>query len=152
MGLLKDFKEFALKGNVIDLAVAVVIGASFNKIVTAVVDDLVMPFIGLLISKDGDWRDAGITLSRRGPVGPEGDLVVKYGDMIGVVLDFMIVAFVLFLIVRALKNAQVRLSKPVAAPTPTTRECPRCLELIPRKASRCKACTSDVEPMTATPT
>ena len=146
MGLLKDFKEFALKGNVIDLAVAVVIGAAFNKIVTAIVDDLVMPFVGLVISRDGDWREAGITLSRRGPTGPEGDLVVKYGDMIGVVIDFLIVALVLFLVVRALKKAQERLSKPATA-LPTMRECPRCLELISKKATRCKACTSDVEPV-----
>jgi large conductance mechanosensitive channel len=148
LGLLKDFKEFAFKGNVIDLAVAVVIGASFTKVVTAVVDDLVMPFIGLLISKDGDWRDAGWTLSRRGPIGAEGDLVIKYGDLIGVLIDFMIVAFVMFMIVRALKHAQQRLSKPSTA-LPTTRECPRCYELISKKATRCKACTSDVEPVAA---
>src|SRR5688500_3666805 len=98
MSLVKDFREFALKGNVIDLAVAVVIGAAFNKIVTGVVDDLVMPFVGLVLSSDQGWREAGITLSSRGPAGPEGDLVVKYGDMLGLVIDFLIVALVLFLV------------------------------------------------------
>jgi large conductance mechanosensitive channel len=145
MGLLKDFKEFALKGNVIDLAVAVVIGASFNKIVTGIVDDLVMPFVGLLISQDGDWRDAGITLSARGPQGPEGDLIIKYGDLLGVVLDFVIVAFVLFLVVRSLKKAQERFTKQPPPPEANTRECPRCVELIPKKATRCKACTTEIE-------
>jgi large conductance mechanosensitive channel len=94
-----DFKAFAFKGNVVDLAVGVIIGASFQKIVSALVDDLIMPIVGLMLP-GGNWRDAGITLREMDPPGPEGDTIIRVGNLLAVTLDFLIVAFVLFLIVR----------------------------------------------------
>lgn len=124
MGMLKEFKEFALKGNVLDLAVGVVIGGAFGKIVKALTDDLIMPVVGRLMP-GGNWR----TYSLKG---------LLLGDLLGVVIDFIIVAFVLFLIVKGIN----RLRGP--GPAAVTRECPACLEIVPKKATRCKACTSEL--------
>lgn len=140
MALLEDFKKFAFKGNVIDLAVGVVIGGAFQKIITALVSDLIMPFVALL-TPAGDWRDAGFTL--RGDADPKKIVALKYGDFAGSVLDFLIVAFVLFLVVSKIIQAiEGRLKKPEEA---VTKECPFCKETIPVKATRCKACTSHLD-------
>jgi len=132
--MLKEFKEFAFKGNVLDLAIGVVIGGAFGKIVKAVVDDVVMPAIGVLLPS-GRWREAGLHL--------RGDAKILWGDFLGVTIDFIVVAFVLFLVVRTLNHMK-------APPAPAnTRECPRCTSLIPKKATRCSACTSEVEAVAA---
>jgi large conductance mechanosensitive channel len=117
MGMKKEFGEFIAKGNVVDLAVGVVIGAAFGKIVTKFVENIIMPFVGLF-SPTGDWRAAGLTLSE-GPrkVAPgmsaeelaevaKDDIVLKFGDFLGATLDFFIVAFVLFLVVKAVNRAK----------------------------------------------
>ena len=136
---LAGFKSFALKGNVIDLAVAVVIGAAFGKIISAFVADLVMPIVALALPS-GDWRTSGFVL--RHAADPKDDVVLKYGDFLGTVLDFVIIALVLFIVVvKVVKAAEARGQKPAAV---TTKECPFCLEAIPLKATRCKACTSEV--------
>jgi large conductance mechanosensitive channel len=135
MPFIADFKAFAFKGNVVDLAVGVIIGAAFGKIVTALVSDVIMPVIALALP-GGDWRASGLVL--RHAADPKDNVVLKYGDLLGSTLDFLIVALVLFLLVsKVVKAAQARLVKPVA----TTKECPQCLETIPIKATRCKACT-----------
>ena len=103
MGMLSEFKEFAFKGNVVDLAVGVVIGGAFGKIVKAIVDDVIMPFVGILLP-DGNWRSAAWTLRSMGPAGPEGDARLLWGDLVGVLVDFLVVAFVLFLAVRSLNR------------------------------------------------
>jgi len=139
MAVLEDFKKFAFKGNVVDLAVGVVIGAGFGKIVTALVADIVMPFIALLMPK-GDWRDNGIIL--RDALIDKDKVILKYGDFLGAVLDFFVVAFVLFLIVsKVVKAAEGRLK---ISGAPTTKDCPLCMETIPIGAKRCKFCTSDL--------
>jgi large conductance mechanosensitive channel len=139
MSFLSDFKTFAFKGNAVDLAVGVVIGAAFGKIVTALVSDLIMPIVSLVLP-GGDWRSSGVVL--RHAADPKNDVVLKYGDFAGSVLDFLIVALVLFIVVSKLvKAAESRLSKPAES---TTKECPQCLETIPIKAKRCRACTSVV--------
>ncbi len=139
MSLFSDFKAFAFKGNVVDLAVGVVIGAAFGKIVTALVADLIMPAVSLVLPS-GDWRESGFVI--RQAANPKDNVVLKYGDFAGSVLDFLIVSFVLFLVVSKLvKAAESRLGK---AAGPTTKECPRCLETIPLKATRCRACTSEL--------
>lgn len=139
MGLLGDFKKFAFKGNVVDLAVGVVIGAAFGKIVTALVSDFIMPFVGLVLPQ-GNWREAGLVM-RHGAT-PAQDVVLKWGDFLGAILDFLIVAFTLFLVVsRIVKAAEGRL---FGAEEKTTKECPYCLEVVPIKATRCKACTSQL--------
>ena len=138
MAVLQDFKTFAFKGNVVDLAVGVVIGAAFGKIVTALVADFIMPIVALLMPA-GDWRENGIVL-RTGATEKEM-VILKYGDFLGSILDFFIIAFVLFMIVsKIVKAAEGRLRGPVA---PGTKECPLCLEVVPVGAKRCKFCTGD---------
>jgi large conductance mechanosensitive channel len=127
MAFWKEFKEFSVKGNVIDLAVAVVIGGAFGKIVSAIVADIIMPLVGAVMPA-GDWRAWTVT-----------SLNLKLGDVLGAVIDFIVIALVLFLFVNKLMKA---LKKPAPPGEATTKECPECLETIPLKARRCKACTS----------
>jgi large conductance mechanosensitive channel len=142
MPVIEDFKKFAFKGNVVDLAVGVVIGAAFGKIVAALVADFIMPVVALVMPS-GDWRASGIVL--RHAADPKDDVSLKYGDFLGSVLDFLIVALVLFFIVsKILTAAESRILKPEAVKAPETKECPFCLEALPLKASRCKACTSQL--------
>ena len=129
--MLKEFKEFVMLGNVIDLAVAVIIGVAFGAIVTSLVNDILMPLIGLVLG--------GIDFSAL--AFQVGDAVIKYGAFIQAVINFLIIAFVVFLIVRAIN----RLKGPAPAPAaPTTKECPRCFTMIPLKATRCPNCTSEL--------
>jgi len=141
--MLKDFRDFAFKGNVVDLAIGVIIGAAFGKIVTAMVNDIIMPLVSLILPS-GEWRQAAITLSERGADGPDGDVRLLLGDLASVVVDFLIVGFVLFLAVRGLSKLKREAPAPVAAPT--TKDCPECLEKVALAAKRCKFCTS---PLTA---
>ena len=142
MAFVDDFKKFAFKGNVVDLAVGVVIGAAFGKIVSALVADLVMPIVALVLPS-GDWRVSGLVLKEAAD--PKDNVVLKYGDFIGAVLDFFVVALVLFLIVsRIIKAAEGRLAKPAEGP-PAIKECPACCETVPAKATRCKFCTSELK-------
>lgn len=128
MSWIQEFKAFALKGNAIDLAVGVVVGGAFGKIVSALVDDLIMPMVGAVLPGQ-EWRD--FTLS---------PLKFKVGHLLGAVLDFLIIAAVLFLIVNKVMG-MLRRGEPAA---PTTKACPECLEKIPIEAKRCRACTSVV--------
>jgi large conductance mechanosensitive channel len=137
--MFKEFREFAFKGNVVDLAIGVIIGAAFGKIVTAMVNDVIMPFVSLILPS-GEWRSAAITLSERGPDGPEGDVRLLLGDLASVVVDFLIVGFVLFVVVRGISKLK-RVEPP---PSPTTKDCPECLEKVALAAKRCKYCTSQL--------
>jgi large conductance mechanosensitive channel len=135
--ILSEFKAFALKGNVIDLAVAVVIGGAFGKIVSAVVSDVIMPLVTLPQKEVGqDWRNS-LTWD-------VGGASFKFGHLLGELLDFTIVAFVIFLVVVKLMGY---FKKKEAGP-PTTKTCPECLENIAFKARKCKFCTS-TQPETA---
>jgi large conductance mechanosensitive channel len=139
MSFASDFKSFAFKGNVVDLAVGVVIGGAFGKIVSALVADLIMPVVALVMPS-GDWRASGLLL--RAAANPKDDVILRWGDFMGAILDFFIVALVLFLIIaKVVKAAEGRLIKHDAA-APTTKPCPFCLETVPLAATRCKACTS----------
>lgn len=136
-----DFKQFAFKGNVVDLAVGVIIGGAFGKIVSGVVGNVVMPVVSLLMPS-GDWKTAALTLKEGGAPGPEGDTRLLYGELMNTVVEFFIVAFVLFVAVRAIGKAT---KKQEAAPAaPTTKECPKCFEQVAIKATRCKFCTSEL--------
>src|SRR5580658_5247408 len=138
MSFASDFKSFAFKGNVVDLAVGVVIGAAFGKIVSALVADIIMPVVALVMPS-GDWRASGLML--REAANPKDNVVLRWGDFMGAVLDFFIVALVLFIIIaKVVKAAEGRLIKYEAAPA--TKPCPFCLETVPLAATRCKACTS----------
>lgn len=134
----KDFRDFAFKGNVVDLAIGVIIGTAFGKIVTAIVNDVIMPLVSLILPS-GEWRQAAVTLRERDPVGPEGDVRLLLGDLASVVVDFLIVGFVLFLAVRGLS----KLKKPDPK-EPANRDCPACLEKVAYRAKRCKFCTSEL--------
>ncbi len=141
MSVMQDFKKFAFKGNVVDLAVAVVIGAAFGKVITAIVADLVMPLVGLIMP-GGDWRTAGVIL--RHAADPKNDAVLRYGDFLGATVDFLVVGLVLFAVLYRAIQAQKRAEAKKAAEAPATRECPFCLETIPASALKCKSCTADL--------
>jgi large conductance mechanosensitive channel len=128
----KEFKEFALRGNVIDLAVGVIIGAAFGKIITALVNDIIMPIIGLFLG--------GLDLSNLAL--KFGNAVIKWGDFLQAVIDFVIIAFVVFLMVRGMNRLEKK--EPEKSPAPTTKECPRCFTSIPLKATKCPNCTSEL--------
>ena len=147
MKILKEFKEFAMKGNVIDMAVGIIIGTAFGKIVTSLVSDVLMPPIGMLLGKI-DFSNLFVDLTRKGypslaQAKAAGAATVNYGLFLNTLFDFIIVAFVIFMMIRALNRLK---REPEAQPAaPTTRECPYCLSAIPIKAVRCPHCTSEVK-------
>jgi len=141
--MFKEFKEFIARGNVIDLAVAVIIGAAFGKIVTSLVEGVLMPPIGLALGK-ADFSNLFIDLSGQHPVSLadaqlKGLPVIAYGVLINDIVNFLIIALVVFLIVRAVNRL-----KAAPPPPPNTKDCPRCLTAIPLAASRCSACCADL--------
>jgi large conductance mechanosensitive channel len=147
--MMKDFRNFAFKGNIIDLAVGVIIGAAFGKVITSIVNDLIMPFLGLLI---GSVNFTNLYISLNGKEYVDLTAAVKdnapilyYGNFMSTFLDFIIVAFVIFFVLRQL----ARFKKKAEAAPVDTKVCPMCLSEIPLKASRCKYCTSEVEYLTS---
>lgn len=140
----KEFKEFLMRGNVVDLAVAVIIGGAFGKIITSLVNDIIMPPIGLLLG-GVNFTDLFVDLSGKGfttlaDAQAAGAPTLNYGIFINAIIDFVIVAFVIFLVIKGVN----KLKKPEPVAAPTTKECPRCLSAIPLKATRCPNCTSDL--------
>ncbi len=139
--MLKEFREFALRGNVIDLAVGVIIGAAFGKIVTSVVNDLVMPPIGMALGRV-DFTDLFVALdggsyASLAAAEAAGAPTLNYGRFLNTVIEFAIVAFAVFLLIRQFN----RLKRPAEV---TTRDCPFCVSPIPLKATRCPHCTSEI--------
>jgi large conductance mechanosensitive channel len=149
--MLKDFKEFAMRGSVVDMAVGIVIGAAFGSIVKSFVDDVLMPPIGLLLG-NVDFSNLFITLKEgakaAGPYASlaaakaAGAVTLNLGLFINTVISFLIIAFAVFLVIKGLN----RMKREEAAPPaePTTKECPFCLSTIPLKATRCPHCTSEL--------
>lgn len=142
--MFKEFREFIARGNVIDLAVAVVIGAAFGKIVTSLVEGLIMPPVGLMLGKV-DFASLFYVLdsSKGVPASlaeakANGVPVIAYGQFLNDVINFLIVAFVIFLVVKAYNRLK---SKQASDDAPTTKDCPQCLSTIPLKATRCAHCT-----------
>ena len=141
----KDFKAFIMRGNVLDLAIAVIIGAAFGAIVTSVVNDIVMPPIGLALGHV-DFKDLFISLNGQSyptlaAAKAAAAPVIAYGQFLNTVINFLIIAFVVFLVVRAASKLQ---RKPAATPAPTTKDCPFCCTSIPIQAKRCPNCTSQI--------
>ncbi len=139
--MLKEFRDFIARGNVLDLAVAVIIGAAFGKIITSLVEGVIMPPIGLLLGK-GDFSNLIIDLSGQQPATladakAKGLPVIAYGAFINDIIGFLIVAFVIFLIVKAVNSRK-------KAEAATTRDCPYCLSAIPLAATKCSGCTSEL--------
>ena len=144
--MLKEFKAFVMRGNVVDLAIAVIIGTAFGKIITSFVNDIIMPPIGLLLGKV-NFTDLFITLGGQKydsltAAQDAGAPTINYGLFINTVIDFIIVALVIFMIVRLINRLQ-RKSAP-APVAPTTKDCPFCFTAIPIKATRCPNCTSEL--------
>lgn len=148
--MLKEFKEFALRGNVVDMAVGIIIGAAFGTIVTSLVNDIIMPPIGLLLG-GVDFSDLFVLLKQGAPAGPyasladaqaAGAVTINYGLFINVVISFIIVAFAVFLVIRSINRMQREEEAP--AEEPTTKECPYCLSTIPLGATRCAYCTAEL--------
>jgi large conductance mechanosensitive channel len=142
--MLKEFKEFAMRGNVLDLAVGFIIGAAFGKIITSLVSDILMPPIGLILGKV-DFSSLFLNLSGKSydslaAAKAAGAATINYGLFLNTVIDFLIVALVIFLIVRQVN----RWNKPAPAAAPATKECPYCCSAIPVKSTRCPSCTSEL--------
>jgi large conductance mechanosensitive channel len=144
--MLKEFKEFALKGNVLDLAIGVIIGAAFGKIITSLVNDILMPPIGLLLGKV-DFSNLYLNISGKSYASladaqAAGAPTINYGIFLNSIIQFIIIAFVIFLIVRQVNQ----LKKPLPVSAPEMRECPHCFSPISKKADRCPYCTSEIKP------
>lgn len=142
--MLKEFKEFAMRGNVLDMAVGIIIGAAFGKIVTSLVNDILMPPFGLVLGKM-DFSNlflniSGISYPSLAAAKAAGAATINYGIFINNVIDFLIVAFVIFLLIRQVN----RWNKPAPAAAPPTKDCPYCASAIPLKATRCPLCTSEL--------
>jgi large conductance mechanosensitive channel len=143
--MFKEFKEFAMRGNVIDLAVGFIIGAAFGKIVTSLVQDIIMPPIGMLLSHV-DFSNQFISLNGKHYSGLDAAkadhaATINYGLFLNNVIDFLIVAFCVFLVVQQMNRWT---KKPEPAAAPTTKECPQCAMTIPINAKRCPHCTSQI--------
>lgn len=148
--MLKEFKEFAVKGNVVDMAVGIIIGGAFGTIVKSLVADVIMPPIGLLLG-GVDFSNLFLVLKEGKAAGPyatlaqaqgAGAVTVSYGLFLNAVVSFVIVAFSVFLLVKSINRLQRE--KDAAPAPPATKECPRCASAIPVKASRCPLCTSEL--------
>jgi len=145
--MFNEFKKFAMRGNVVDMAVGIIIGAAFGKIISSLVKDIIMPPIGLLM---GNVDFSGLYINLSGTAYESlaaaqeaGAPTINYGLFINTVLDFVIVAFAIFMVVRMMNKLKKQEEAP--PPVPTTRECPACLSTIPIKASRCAYCTMEVK-------
>ncbi len=148
--MLKEFKEFALRGNVVDMAIGIIIGVAFGKIVSSLVSDVLMPPIGLLLG-NVDFSNLFAVLKAGAQPGPyaslsaaqaAGAVVLSYGVFINTIINFIIVAFAVFMLIRNLNRLKRKEEAPAA---PTTKECPHCCSAIPIKATRCAFCTSDLK-------
>lgn len=149
--MLKEFKEFAIKGNVLDMAVGIIIGAAFGTIVKSLVDDVLMPPIGILLG-NVDFSAFFIILKEGTGLPPYNTLVeaknagavtLNYGTFINNIISFLIVAFSVFLVIKGMNKLR-REKEAAPAPEPTTKDCPHCFSKIPIKATRCPACTSEL--------
>ncbi len=152
MKFIKEFKEFVIRGNVVDMAVGVIIGAAFGKIITSLVNDILMPPIGKLMG-DVDFKDLYFSLD---PVKTHGMIslakaretgaaVIAYGQFLNVIADFAIVAFCIFLVVKAMNTLRALKKESSLAPDPKTKSCPYCFSEIAIQATRCAHCTSEMK-------
>jgi len=146
----KEFKEFALRGNVMDMAVGIIIGAAFGTIVKSVVEDVIMPPIGLLLG-NVDFSNLFAVLKSGAMPGPyaslaqakaAGAVTINYGAFLNTIISFLIVAFAVFLMIKGMNQLKRKQEAPAAAPS--TKECPYCLSVVPLKATRCANCTSEL--------
>jgi len=151
MSMVKEFKEFAVKGNVVDMAVGIIIGGAFGTIVKSLVADVIMPPIGLLLG-NVDFSQLFLVLNSGSSVGPfatladaqaAGAVTINYGIFINSVISFVIVAFAVFMLIKSI-NKLKREEEAAPAAEPTTRDCPYCCSTISLQATRCPQCTSEI--------
>jgi large conductance mechanosensitive channel len=151
MGMMKEFREFAVKGNVVDMAVGIIVGTAFGTIVKSLVDDIIMPPIGLLLG-NVDFSDLFIVLKQGVTAGPfatmadakaAGAVTLNYGSFINTVVSFLIVAFAVFMLVKNINR--LKREKEAVPAVPTTKECPHCFSTVHIKAVRCPNCTSNLQ-------
>jgi large conductance mechanosensitive channel len=151
MSMMKEFKDFAMRGNVVDMAVGIIIGAAFGTIVKSLVSDVIMPPIGLALG-NVDFNNLFAVLKQGDPGGPYASLAdaqaagavsVNYGVFINTIISFIIVAFCVFILIRSINTLKREQEAP--PPEPTTKDCPYCFSTIPIKATRCGFCTSDLK-------
>lgn len=151
MGMIKEFREFAVKGNVVDMAVGIIIGAAFGTIVQSLVADVIMPPIGLLLG-NVDFSSLFIVLREGAAAGPyatpaaakaAGAVTLNYGLFINTIISFVIVAFAVFMMIRSINR--LKREQPAPAAAPTTKDCPFCYSSVPIKAVRCPHCTSELK-------
>lgn len=135
--MFKDFREFAMRGNVVDMAVGIVIGGAFGKIVSSLVTDVIMPPVGLILG-NVDFSKLSIVLREKTEAAEA--VSINYGLFVNTLLDFVIVAFAIFMVIKQMN----RLKKKEEAAPVTTKECPKCLSTIALKATRCPNCTSEI--------
>jgi len=152
MGMMKEFKEFAVKGNVVDMAVGIVIGAAFGTIIKSLVADVIMPPIGLLLGGVDfsnlfivlkDAADGAAVYATMAEAQAAGAVTLNYGAFINTIISFVIVAFAIFILIKNMNKLKKKEEAPAAAPT--TKDCPHCLSSIPIKATRCPNCTSNID-------
>ncbi len=146
--MFKEFKTFIMRGNVLDMAVGIIIGVAFGKIVTSLVNDILMPPLGLVLDHV-DFSNLFINLSSQhyesiAAAKKAGAPTLNYGMFINTVLEFVIVAFAIYLVIRVVNRLTATLHEPAAPPAPATKECPYCASDIPLKAKRCPQCTSEL--------
>ncbi len=137
MSLFKEFKSFAVRGNAVDMAVGIIIGAAFGKIISSLVNDILMPPIGVLI---GGMDFSNFSLTIKSATADSAAVVVKYGAFINILIDFIIIAFTMFIVIQAMNRLTKKTEAASAAPS--TKECPECLLTIPINAKRCGHCTT----------
>jgi large conductance mechanosensitive channel len=149
MSMFKEFKDFAMRGNVVDMAVGIIIGAAFGTIVKSLVSDVIMPPIGLALG-NVDFAELYAVIKQGATAGPyatladaqaAGAVTVNYGVFINTIISFVIIAFAVFIMIRQIN----RMKREEPAPEPNTKECPYCFSTIPIKATRCGYCTSDLK-------
>jgi large conductance mechanosensitive channel len=150
MGFVKEFREFAVRGNVVDMAVGIIIGGAFGTVVKSFVDDVMMPPLGILVG-NVDFSDMTMVLRQGSTPGPyetlaaardAGAVTLNVGLFLNAVVSFAIVAFAVFILVRAINR--LKRTEEAPPPAPTTKDCPFCASAIPQKASRCPLCTSEL--------
>ena len=151
MNMLKEFKEFAVKGNVVDMAVGIIIGAAFGTIVQSLVADIIMPPIGMLLG-NVDFTNLFVVLKQGMPEGPyatladaakSGAVTFRYGQFVNTLVNFTIVAFAIFIMVKQINR--LKKSEQALPPPPSQKECPHCYTVISIKATRCPHCTSELK-------
>ena len=156
--MFTEFKKFAMRGNVMDMAVGIIIGAAFGKIVDSLVKDVIMPPLGILLGKI-DFANLFFVLKDGAKAGPynsltaateAGAVTLNLGNFMNTIISFVIVAFTVFMLIKAMNSLQTKLDaqekKVEKAPAPTTKDCPFCCSVIPLKATKCPNCTSDLKP------